>query len=78
MSTVNLTEVQENFLAYIRRVQSGESIVIAENQQPIAELRPMPAATLASRPIGLCDGEFAVPDDFDDPLPEDLLRQFGV
>ena len=28
------------------------------------------------RPFGLCAGEFTVPDDFDDPLPEDILRAF--
>jgi hypothetical protein len=28
------------------------------------------------RPIGLCAGEFTVPDDFDDPLPEEILRDF--
>ncbi len=28
------------------------------------------------RPFGLCAGEFVVPDDFDDPLPEDILRDF--
>ena len=28
------------------------------------------------RPIGLAAGEFTVPDDFDDPLPEEILRLF--
>ena len=28
------------------------------------------------RPVGLCAGEFTVPDDFNDPLPEDILRAF--
>jgi hypothetical protein len=28
------------------------------------------------RPFGLCAGEFTVPADFDDPLPEDILRDF--
>src|SRR6266516_2088328 len=28
------------------------------------------------RPCGLCAGEFVVPDDFDAPLPEDLLHAF--
>jgi hypothetical protein len=28
------------------------------------------------RPIGLCKGEFTVPDDFDAPLPEEVLRDF--
>lgn len=28
------------------------------------------------RPSGLCAGEFVTPADFDDPLPNDLLREF--
>ncbi|NEQ96465.1 MAG: type II toxin-antitoxin system Phd/YefM family antitoxin [Cyanothece sp. SIO2G6] len=28
------------------------------------------------RPFGLCIGEFVVPDDFDAPLPEEILRVF--
>lgn len=29
-----------------------------------------------NRSFGLCKGEFVVPDDFDDPLPEEILRAF--
>jgi hypothetical protein len=28
------------------------------------------------RPFGLSKGEFVVPDDFDEPLPEEVLRDF--
>ncbi|MBV9851155.1 MAG: hypothetical protein JO250_15915 [Armatimonadetes bacterium] len=28
------------------------------------------------RPFGLCAGQLKVPDDFDDPLPEEILRLF--
>ena len=28
------------------------------------------------RPYGIAAGMFTVPDDFDDPLPEDILRLF--
>jgi hypothetical protein len=30
------------------------------------------------RPVGLCKGEFSVPDDFDAPLPESILRDFDA
>lgn len=32
--------------------------------------------SVALRPIGLCAGEFQVPNDFDAPLPDDLLQDF--
>ena len=40
------------------------------------QLRPVPAAQLGPRPFGLCAGVFVVPDDFDSPLPEEILRGF--
>jgi hypothetical protein len=43
--------------------------------KPPSELRPI-ASGQQLRPFGLCRGEFTVPDDFDDPLPEDILSAF--
>lgn len=34
------------------------------------------ASLLPTRPFGLCAGDFVVPDDFDDPLPEAMLKSF--
>ena len=41
----------------------------------VAEIRPL-AKRAGKRPFGLAKGDFVVPDDFDDPLPEDVLRLF--
>jgi hypothetical protein len=39
--------------------------------------RATPTATAPTpRPYGLCAGEFTVSDDFDAPLPEDILSAF--
>lgn len=35
-----------------------------------------PAPLPQPRPIGLATGQFAVPDDFNAPLPENVLRTF--
>jgi hypothetical protein len=42
----------------------------------IAELRPIASTSKELRPFGLCAGEFTVPDDFDAPLPEEILSAF--
>jgi hypothetical protein len=34
------------------------------------------ASLLPTRPFGLCAGDFVVPDDFDDPLPDTILKSF--
>lgn len=41
----------------------------------VTEIRPL-AETDKLRPAGLAEGEFVVPDDFDDPLPDELLDAF--
>ena len=50
---------------------SGEEAIHWEHAK--AELR---ADDKPLRPFGLCAGEFTVPDDFDDPLPEEILKEF--
>jgi len=37
---------------------------------------PREYAVPAPRPFGLCKGDFLVPDDFDAPLPEYLIKEF--
>lgn len=41
-----------------------------------AEDKPSVTPTTTFRPFGLCAGEFTVPEEFDDPLPEDILNAF--
>ena len=45
--------------------------------KPVATIKPIEKnRPQALRPFGLCAGEFRVPDDFDDPLPEEIIKQF--
>ncbi|MBW4665092.1 MAG: type II toxin-antitoxin system Phd/YefM family antitoxin [Chroococcus sp. CMT-3BRIN-NPC107] len=93
MLNVTVDEIQSDPLKYIRQVEAGETLVIVENDQAIAELKPITSNKLLPytqaaqqmmditsskqlRPYALCAGEFTVPDDFDAPLPEDLLNVF--
>jgi antitoxin (DNA-binding transcriptional repressor) of toxin-antitoxin stability system len=76
MSTISFQELQQNPDALLERVEAGEHFVVVRDGRPVAELRPVAAGRLSSRPFGLCAGAFTVPDDFDAPLPDDLLREF--
>ncbi|QEH31784.1 Phd_YefM [Aquisphaera giovannonii] len=76
MSTVTLQELQRDPAALLARVEAGERIVVSREGRAVAELRPIVPAPREPRPIGLAAGEFAVPADFDAPLPEDVLRTF--
>jgi antitoxin (DNA-binding transcriptional repressor) of toxin-antitoxin stability system len=76
MTTISLHEMERDPLGYLRRVEAGEALLIVREDRPVAEIKPVPAAAATPRPIGLCAGEFTVPDGFDEPLPESLLRRF--
>ncbi len=75
MLSVTVDDIQRDPLKYLHQVEAGETLVIFRADKPIAEIKPV-ASSQSIRPFGLCAGEFTVPDDFDDPLPEDLLNAF--
>ncbi|HIK10173.1 MAG TPA: type II toxin-antitoxin system Phd/YefM family antitoxin [Oscillatoriaceae cyanobacterium M33_DOE_052] len=75
MVKVTVEEMQGNLLHYLRQVEAGETLVIVRLDEAIAEIRPIPPRQQL-RPYGLCAGEFVVPDDFDAPLPEDIINGF--
>jgi len=75
MLNVTVDEIQRDPLKYLHQVEAGETLVIVRSDKAIAELRPI-ASNKQLRPFGLCSGDFTVPDDFDAPLPEDLLSAF--
>ncbi len=73
---VNREEILQNFLVYFQQVEEGETIVVLEAGKPVAEIRPLSIPGPRLRPFGLCAGEFQVPDDFDAPLPDYIIREF--
>jgi antitoxin (DNA-binding transcriptional repressor) of toxin-antitoxin stability system len=76
MGTVSLQEIRSNPEALLDRVEAGERLLVLRGGRPVAELRPVPTLQTGPRPFGLSAGAFTVPDDFDVPLPEDILRAF--
>jgi prevent-host-death family protein len=76
MKMVNIAEAKATLSALIDQVAAGETIVIANRNRPIAELRPIAAARLAPRPTGLAAGLVRIPPSFFDPLDEADLDAF--
>lgn len=76
MIRVSIEEIKDNLAAYLHRVEAGETLIIVRADKAVAELRPLSQAPASSRPFGLCAGEFTVPDDFNEPLPEEILAGF--
>lgn len=77
MIIVNVSEAKAQLTKLLQQAEAGEKVFISRRNEPIIELRPVAAKTERPKPrFGLCAGEFIVSDDFDEPLPDDLLRAF--
>jgi antitoxin (DNA-binding transcriptional repressor) of toxin-antitoxin stability system len=76
MSTISVQEIQRDVLAFLQRVEAGESFLVMSDEHPVAEIRPLPAPITQARPFGLCAGQFSVPSDFDRPLPDEIIKEF--
>jgi hypothetical protein len=62
-------------------LKDGHLYCPKEYANPKAEFKvivslPDEEALDSPRPFGLCKGEFCVPDDFDAPLPENIIKEF--
>ncbi|MGH9334245.1 MAG: type II toxin-antitoxin system Phd/YefM family antitoxin, partial [Vicinamibacteria bacterium] len=76
MIQVNIAEAKAHLSRYLKKVEQGETLVVSRRNRPIAEVRAITVKKRKRRPIGLCAGDFVVPPDFDEPLPEELLDAF--
>ncbi len=77
MQTVNIHAAKTHLSRLIDAVIEGEEIVIARAGRPVARLVPLQqAASPGRRKLGVLGGKLKVPDDFDAPLPEEMLREF--
>ncbi len=76
METVNIHQAKTNLSRLLSRVELGEVIVISNRGIPIAKLVPFRTSLDRRSSLGQDRGRFAVPDDFNAPLPEDILVAF--
>ncbi len=73
----NLYEAKNQLSSLVERAASGEEIVIAKHGRPRAKLVPLPTASKGPRKQTDLLGLTYMADDFDAPLPPELLKQFG-
>lgn len=75
----NVHEVKARLSSYLARVEAGETVILCRRNVPIAEIRPVSRQPTGPRPLGLGRveyGDWSLPDEFFDPLPDDLLDGF--
>jgi prevent-host-death family protein len=71
---VGVHEAKTQLSQLLRLVDGGQQVEISRGGEPIAKL--VPIRSLTKRRLGIDEGVFTVPDDFDSPLPGDVLDAF--
>jgi prevent-host-death family protein len=71
MPSVSVLTAKKNLSKLLQRVAAGEEIVISSRGVPVARLVPV-----SSRPLGLDKNRVQIADDFDAPLPPDIMDGF--
>ncbi|ODS32632.1 MAG: hypothetical protein SCARUB_02233 [Candidatus Scalindua rubra] len=61
MLCVNIDEVERNLSAYLKRVEAGETIVVARDNRPVVELRPIKSEHILPRLSGYVQENFVFP-----------------
>jgi prevent-host-death family protein len=72
---VNIHEAKTHLSRLLQRVAEGEEVTIARAGVPVARLVAVENKK-SVRPLGFARGEIWIADDFDAPLPDDLLKAF--
>lgn len=75
MESVNVHEAKTHLSRLLARVSAGEEIIISKAGKPVARLTPWRDHALTRTP-GLDRNKVQVPDDFDAPLPAQVLDEF--
>jgi|HubBroStandDraft_6_1064221.scaffolds.fasta_scaffold141200_2 prevent-host-death family protein len=76
MTSVSVGKAKTTFSQLLQRVAAGEEIVISNRGVPVARLVPFPQQPKGPRPLGIDNGRAHISDDFDAPLPPDILAGF--
>ena len=73
--TVNVHEAKTHLSRLLDEVAAGAEVVIARAGKPVARLVPL-KPVVREKKLGVLRGRIEVPEDFDEPLPAEILADF--
>jgi prevent-host-death family protein len=76
MQTVNIYEAKTQLSKLVDLASSGTDVVIARNGKPVARLTGLSPKEKRNIRFGALEGKGWIAEDFDAPLPDDLLALF--
>ncbi len=75
ITVVPMHKAKSSLSQLVKRAAGGETIFIGSYGRAEAVLTSV-AATKPKKRLGLLEGKLVVPDDFDEPLPPEILSAF--
>ncbi len=75
MRLVNIHEAKTNLSRLLEYVSAGGEVTIAKAGKPLARLVPI-GSSPCRRVFGVLRGKISIAEDFDAPLPDEILRAF--
>ncbi|WP_243372092.1 type II toxin-antitoxin system Phd/YefM family antitoxin [Geotalea sp. SG265] len=73
--TVGASEARSHLGELLDKVEAGVDVIIARKGEPFAKLVPI-RPRVRKRSLGSARGKIKVAEDFDAPLPDDILNEF--
>lgn len=73
--TINIHEAKTHLSRLVDEAAQGREIVIAKAGRPVAKLVPLSAPS-RKKTFGLLKGRIGIGEDFDAPLPQEVLAEF--
>jgi len=75
MTEVNVQQAKTQLSRLLDQAIAGEEVIITRSGRRLVRLAPVENAP-ARRVLGTAKGDFVLPENFDDPLPEAILAEF--
>ena len=72
---VNIHKAKTHLSKIVDEVAAGSEVIIAKAGKPLAKLSPI-SPPARKKKLGLLKGKVKVPDDFNAPLPPEVLASF--
>jgi len=76
MPTINIYEAKTQLSKLVDLASSGTDVVIARAGKPVARLTQLEEKRERLTGLGALEGKGWIADDFDAPLPDEILAQF--
>ncbi|MBP9714487.1 MAG: type II toxin-antitoxin system prevent-host-death family antitoxin [Sterolibacterium sp.] len=75
-SVISMHNAKTTLSQLVKRAASGEVILLGAYGKPEAKLVPLDVEPSQKKRIGILAGKLNVPEDFDAPLPDEILAAF--